>query len=381
MRNLFILLFTLTVISTNVQAEENFTWKFTITAFEGMHDLFRDSIVSPTFENPEKVAKVNLQEAQKVGAFLDKKVREFRNDTLGLSPTQEMIELGDHLLDCEGLPVWMFNHMLELLEGDKKREYERELYERHCKLDRGICRLEAIGMFAADSIYEEYNEYPAFMELRRAEWEQERARRLATPRFYVTETQVGDVTYVKSQIQDHEYEIFVFFPNDDTGQDYFALTTKFRNGHKAIDLAHCEGCPIKAIADGIVKVPRYHGILGWYAMTISEHIGMYFVYGHLSERTVRSGSTVHAGQQIGTEGHSGRTRGSKGDESVCLHLKATLEHSDGRKIVFDPMYLFEDYKNREMADAVYFKIDSTSGKAISKAEYLQAIQPQHITMN
>ncbi len=285
-------------------------------------------------------------------------------------------------VDQEGLYCENLAETIKLYNDEKVAKTDSMLLSQCTTMESRMAQFETQGWAIPARIQTRYDK---LIELRNSNtrlMKQERERRLATPGFYVTETEIGNTTYVRSQIQDPEYGIIASFPNNDVGQDYFALTTKFRNGHDAVDLAHCGGCPVLAVTDGIMNAPAYHSILGWYAMLVSEHINMYFVYGHLSKRTVRSSVSVIAGQTIGLEGHSGRTRGSKGDESVCLHFKAVYIHSDGTKITYDPTYAFKgNYKNREMNNAVHFKIEGKKGKAINEAEYLKAIQAERfITM-
>ncbi len=97
--------------------------------------------------------------------------------------------------------------------------------------------------------------------------------------------------------------------------------------HKGVDFCGAYGCPIRAIASGVVKSVKNHSTYGKHV--VIAHGPVYqTLYAHLSQSSVRVGQRVQRGQRIGGMGNSGRTRG------VHLHLE-TLKN--GKNI--DPMCL------------------------------------------
>lgn len=122
------------------------------------------------------------------------------------------------------------------------------------------------------------------------------------------------------------------------------VTSKFgmRNGtmHNGIDLSKGQGSPILAYADGKVIVANVGCSVGndtcgngggnW--VEIDHGNGYTTRYLHLTQNFVKVGQQVKAGQQIGTEGNTGHSRGS--------HLHFEIKQiSTGQKL--DPYpYLF-----------------------------------------
>lgn len=81
--------------------------------------------------------------------------------------------------------------------------------------------------------------------------------------------------------------------------------------HEAIDIAGSgEGSPIFAAGSGTVIAAVHNAkSLGHY-VTINHNNGIYTIYGHMRNLTVKEGQTVQKGQQIGTMGHTGFSTGT-----------------------------------------------------------------------
>jgi murein DD-endopeptidase MepM/ murein hydrolase activator NlpD len=79
--------------------------------------------------------------------------------------------------------------------------------------------------------------------------------------------------------------------------------------HKGLDISAIDGTPVRATADGTVKVA---GMVNGYGreVVLDHGHGLETCYGHMSGFAVMPGETVVRGQVIGYVGHSGRVTGS-----------------------------------------------------------------------
>jgi murein DD-endopeptidase MepM/ murein hydrolase activator NlpD len=90
--------------------------------------------------------------------------------------------------------------------------------------------------------------------------------------------------------------------------DVRMLNGKRNSEHLGTDLAGQSGAPVKVSNDGTVVLARacfYSGN----TVIIHHGAGLYTTYFHLSDMTVKEGESVHAGQNLGSVGSSGRTTG------------------------------------------------------------------------
>ena len=78
--------------------------------------------------------------------------------------------------------------------------------------------------------------------------------------------------------------------------------------HQGVDLAHPEGTPIRAVAEGTV---RFAGMSSGYGNLVIVDLpdGTQTRYAHCASLSVRTGETVRAGDNLGTVGHTGRATG------------------------------------------------------------------------
>lgn len=82
----------------------------------------------------------------------------------------------------------------------------------------------------------------------------------------------------------------------------------YDNFHPGIDIANRKGTPIRAAADGIIRLASYEG--GYGRLVLIEHgYGYTTLYGHMSAFNIKVGQRVKRGQIIGYVGASGRATG------------------------------------------------------------------------
>ena len=78
--------------------------------------------------------------------------------------------------------------------------------------------------------------------------------------------------------------------------------------HRGIDIANALGTPVRATADGVVKLASWQG--GYGRLVVLDHgHGFLTFYGHNSELKVKPGDHVKRGQVISLMGTSGRSTG------------------------------------------------------------------------
>ena len=110
--------------------------------------------------------------------------------------------------------------------------------------------------------------------------------------------------------------------------------------HAGVDLPLVKGTPVPAAFDGVVRLSRY--CRGYGNVVIVRHAcGMETTYAHLSERKVRPGDRVRAGDVIGLGGSTGRSTGAH------LHFETRYEG-----FAFDPQWLI-DFENGTLRQGIY----------------------------
>ncbi len=87
------------------------------------------------------------------------------------------------------------------------------------------------------------------------------------------------------------------------------ITKRRRSFHSGIDIAAPTGTPVRACADGIVKIAEYmrNGYGKLVVIKHEEELSSY--YGHLSKIQVKRGNRVRRGEIIGRVGATGRATG------------------------------------------------------------------------
>lgn len=107
---------------------------------------------------------------------------------------------------------------------------------------------------------------------------------------------------------------------------------KPRQPHSGVDLRGKKGTPIKACAEGVVRIATPHFFSGQ-SIYIDHGQGVVSMYFHMSKLLVREGETVKKGQVVGKVGSTGRVTGP--------HLHFGLNVSG---VAVDPIPLFSEKK-------------------------------------
>lgn len=110
--------------------------------------------------------------------------------------------------------------------------------------------------------------------------------------------------------------------------------------HQGVDLPYKTGTPVVAAFDGRVRVSAYNGGYG-NLIVIRHENGLETYYGHLSKREVEAGDWVHAGDQIGLGGSTGRSTGPH------LHFETRWQG-----FAFDPEWIV-DFEKGELRSNVF----------------------------
>jgi len=87
------------------------------------------------------------------------------------------------------------------------------------------------------------------------------------------------------------------------------LNGKPRRPHNGMDIAAPQGTPVLATADGIVRLVHEDMFLSGKTVMIDHGQGLSSVYIHMNNISVKQGSRVRQGDQIGTVGMTGRATG------------------------------------------------------------------------
>ena len=116
----------------------------------------------------------------------------------------------------------------------------------------------------------------------------------------------------------------------------------YRHGrrHQGIDLPYPTGTPVYAAFDGKVRISDWVG--GYGNLVVLRHAnGLETFYGHCSERKVKAGDWVHAGDVIALGGSTGRSSGPH------LHFETRY-----KGYAFDPMWLI-DFKSGDLRHRLF----------------------------
>jgi murein DD-endopeptidase MepM/ murein hydrolase activator NlpD len=99
-----------------------------------------------------------------------------------------------------------------------------------------------------------------------------------------------------------------------------------RPPHWGLDIANAPGTPVRAPADGIVRLSAGPFLLEGNMVLLDHGAGLVSTYMHLSERLVKDGAKVRQGQLIGRIGTTGRSTGPH------LHWGLSLLRPDGKSV-------------------------------------------------
>jgi murein DD-endopeptidase MepM/ murein hydrolase activator NlpD len=81
-----------------------------------------------------------------------------------------------------------------------------------------------------------------------------------------------------------------------------------KSTHQGVDLASTERAPIEAANNGVVVFAGYLGIYG-NAVIVDHGLGLFSLYGHLSDISVKAGQSVARGETLGNSGSTGLAGG------------------------------------------------------------------------
>ena len=116
--------------------------------------------------------------------------------------------------------------------------------------------------------------------------------------------------------------------------------TRRGRAHQGVDLPLRTGTPVYAAFDGRVRASMYNS--GYGNLVIIRHEnGLETYYGHLSKREVEVGDWVHAGDEIGLGGSTGRSTGPH------LHFETRY-----MGFAFDPEWI-ADYETGQLRKNVF----------------------------
>ena len=116
--------------------------------------------------------------------------------------------------------------------------------------------------------------------------------------------------------------------------------TRRGRAHQGVDLPLPVGKPVYAAFDGRVRASTYNS--GYGNLVIIRHEnGLETYYGHLSKREVEVGDWVHAGDEIGLGGSTGRSTGPH------LHFETRYQG-----FAFDPEWI-ADYETGQLRKNVF----------------------------
>lgn len=99
--------------------------------------------------------------------------------------------------------------------------------------------------------------------------------------------------------------------------------------HKGIDIVSYRGCPVYAVADGVIEENWIRNRIYGKMIVVKHSFGYQSIYAHLRNSIVREGQTVKKGQLIGYMGNSGLSTGTH------LHFQINLNH-----VAVDPQPYF-----------------------------------------
>ncbi len=137
--------------------------------------------------------------------------------------------------------------------------------------------------------------------------------------------------------------------------------------HYGVDLKLQTGDPVMVAFDGMVRISKYNKSFG-HVVVIRHFNGLETLYAHLSERSVKPGDLVHAGDTLGLGGNTGRSFGS--------HLHFEVRFMDDP---IDPAEVF-DLSNGTLRSRTFDIHEGTFARiAAAKAEL--AARKYHVVRN
>jgi len=140
--------------------------------------------------------------------------------------------------------------------------------------------------------------------------------------------------------------------------------TKKRHFHGGIDYRAKTGVEVVATADGVVSFSGYSKETGFGNLVTLIHAnGFKTRYGHLSQRSVKTGQLVKKGQKIGEVGSSGRSSGPH------LHYEVLFLHHKLNPLPFDKWGMAEyDTIFEKVKGVPWASLSQSVNQIVEKAE-------------
>lgn len=137
----------------------------------------------------------------------------------------------------------------------------------------------------------------------------------------------------------------------------------YNGGHYAIDIGASEGTPVYAAKGGtvycasnVIQGCSTCKLSAGYHVVIKQTDGIYAIYAHLSEVSVKKGDTVSVGKQIGKVGNTGNSNGAH------LHFELRTRWEDSKSVKVNPLDYLTAFKN-------VYAYDITETSAVLKGDF------------
>ncbi|MDF2536710.1 MAG: hypothetical protein K0R18_2872 [Bacillales bacterium] len=151
--------------------------------------------------------------------------------------------------------------------------------------------------------------------------------------------------------------------------------------HRGIDIYKADKSRVDAFIPGTVRHAKFGTTgsgLGGYGncVAIEDKYGKLHIYGHLNSISVVVGQTVSKGQQIGTQGNTGKSYGSHLHYEVRKNASPSYGYSISNDNVVEPTQYIIDYYTKEQPvtpTVSFYPKSSYTGTSIVKALILLGI--------
>lgn len=199
----------------------------------------------------------------------------------------------------EGNPPWGW------LGNISAAEYAEQLWRYEAKLQPNVFSIMPFTLDWGSHDWDSQDTGPASKEILL------RIRRNVWPAQWPVKN--GEVVVVPPVVLPTDKKVVIYpkFTGKTTGF-YGSVYTNSGGGkyaHEGLDIGTPVGTPVYAAYDGVVAWSDVDPLYGEYVRTYHKDLNVCFFYGHLSERLVKNGETVKAGQLIAKSGNTGNSTG------------------------------------------------------------------------
>jgi murein DD-endopeptidase MepM/ murein hydrolase activator NlpD len=394
MRNLFILLFTLTVTSTSVHAEEAFR-ALASNAILKVATSFNKTITDKVTDHEGRVDTLIIEgiayeEALELGHFLADKVEDMRNPNIPAEQT--LLSVGDRMFDYyEIFQIGWFAQIVQRYNQQQLVSEEQRLANEIKIMKANIAAVEAMGSRAPERTYAKLERLISLRAENTELLQYEVERILKTVGSMVTETVIDGVRYQVIQTTDETLGIKSASPGGEKIRCQSGFCPPNRPGHTAIDISQGLHSKIYAVFSGYVTLHRGLGGLGYAIEIYSPQFDMTLVYAHCGSPPgripwvkpflVKNGTYVTAGTPIGREGYSGHVeptcKDCLGNHTHIIAAKGKWEWKKSNILNLEklmPTFVKNTYFDGSIVETIYLK--ETNGdygqwEVISEKEFLK----------